>query len=77
MQARVRVLDEQGHRLLRRACSDVAAVLLSEVVGAEVEAEVTLRAPPHAFSARISHMHTVSAREIPRPRTCTCMVIIV
>ena len=40
MQARVRVLDEQEHRLLRRACSDVAAVLLSEVVGAEVEAEV-------------------------------------
>ena len=35
---------------------------------------VTLRAPPHAFSARISHMHTVSAREIPRPRTCICMV---
>ena len=40
MQARVRVLDEQEHRLLRRACSDVAAVLVSEVVGAEVEAEV-------------------------------------
>ena len=40
MQARVRVLDEQEHRLLRRACSDVVAVLLSEVVGAEVEAEV-------------------------------------
>ena len=40
MQARVRVLDEQEHRLLRRACSDVAAVLLSEVVGGEVEAEV-------------------------------------
>ena len=41
MQARVRVLDEQEHRLLRRACSDVAAVLLSEVVGAEVEAAPT------------------------------------
>ena len=36
---------------------------------------VTLRAPPHAFFARISHiMHTVSARKIPRPRTCICMV---
>eukprot|EP01047_Picozoa_sp_COSAG01_P098023 COSAG01_NODE_28267_length_665_cov_1.044170_1_plen_98_part_00 len=35
---------------------------------------VTLRAPPHAFPARISYMHTVSAREIPRPRTCICIV---
>ena len=33
MQARVRVLDEQEHRLLRRACSDVATVLLSTVSG--------------------------------------------
>ena len=43
MQARVRVLGEQEHRLLLRACREVAAVLLLEVVGAEVEAEVEAR----------------------------------
>ena len=43
------VLDEQEHRLLRRACSDVAAVLLSEVVGAEVEAEVRVYGPHRSF----------------------------
>ena len=38
--ARVRVLGEQEHNLLLRACRDVVAVLIAEVVGAEVEVEV-------------------------------------
>ena len=38
--ARVRVLGEQEHSLLLRACRDVVAVLIAEVVGAEVEVEV-------------------------------------
>ena len=41
MQARrVHVLGGQEHRLLRRACSDVAAVLAHEVARAAVQAEV-------------------------------------
>ena len=40
MARRVRVLGEQEHSLLLRACRDVVAVLIAEVVGAEVEVEV-------------------------------------
>ena len=53
MQARVRVLGEQEHRLLLRACREVAAVLLLEVVGAEVEAEVEARERELASSKRV------------------------
>ena len=66
MQARVRVLDEQEHRLLRRACSDVAAVLLSEVVGAEVEAEVD--AQVRALWAAQLHTQVEEERELTRAR---------
>ena len=62
MQARVRVLDEQEHRLLRRACSDVAAVLISEVVGAEVEAEVD--AQVRALWAAQLHTQVEEEREL-------------
>ena len=62
MQARVRVLDEQVHRLLRRACSDVAAVLLLEVVGAEVEVEVD--AQVRALWAAQLHAQVEEEREL-------------
>ena len=63
------VLDEQEHRLLRRACSDVAAVLISEVVGAEVEVEVD--AQVRALWAAQRELNSLTAKQDPYPHTTT------